>query len=275
MESIKELRERLQKEKVAPQGWRRPLGYYALQRFPSIYITRFLLPTRVTPNQITMAGFLLGLIGCWFVLQWPWHLKLIGIGLLYLNVLFDKVDGELARYKKIYSLKGIYLDYLNHLLIPPLFFLALTIGIVPFSLIDPAILLSAGVLAAFSMMVLRVQAHLPEIIFIKKYLPHTELFSLPLHENSLAAIKKARPVFARALWLLHHLQEHFLHILFFAVVFACERLFLRDFLFHPIATNFILFFAAILFFFVIENTTKGWFTIEAAVTSRRFPTNVG
>jgi phosphatidylglycerophosphate synthase len=268
MESIKELRDMLQKGKVAPEGWRRPLGYYALQRFPSIYITRLLLPMRITPNQITVTGFLLGLVGCWFVLQWAWHLKLIGIGLLYLNVLFDKVDGELARYKKIYSLKGIYLDYTNHLLIPALFFLALTIGLLPFSLINPDLFLGGGVLAAFSMMVLRAQASLPEVIFIKKYLPRAELFSASLHENSFAAIKRTRPALARASWLLHHAQEHFLHLLFFAIIFAGERFLLRDFLFHPAATNGVLFFAAVLFFFVVENAVKGWITIDTTIKHR-------
>lgn len=270
MESIKELREMLQKEKVAPEGWQRPLGYYALQRFPSIYITRLFLATPIKPNHVTVFGFFIGLVGCAFVLQWTWYLKLIGIGFLYVNVLLDKIDGELARYKKIYSLKGIYLDYTNHLLIPPLFFLALAIGISPFSLINPQILLGAGILAAFSMMILRVQASLPEIIFIKKYLPHAERFLLlSSYESSLTAIKKARPTFARASWLLHHAQEHFLHLLFFFIVLAGERFFLRDFLFHPVATNGILLFALILFFFVIENAVKGWLTIETSVTQQK------
>ena len=256
----------LQKEKVAPEGWRRPLGYYTLQRFPSIYITRLLLATPIKPNHITILGFFIGLAGCAFLLQWTWYLKFIGIGLLYLNVLFDKVDGELARYKKIYSLKGVYLDYLNHLLFPSFFLLALSIGIAPFSLVNPDFLLGAGVLAAFSMMVLRVQASLPEIIFVKKYLPHAELFLLSSKESSLAAIKKARPTLARASWLLHHGQEHFLHLLFSAIILIGERLFLKDFLFHPIATNGILLLAAILFFFAIENIIKGWMSIEFRVT---------
>lgn len=268
MESIRELREMLQKEKVTPEGWRRPLGYYTLQRFPSIYITRLLLATSIKPNHVTMLGFIIGLIGCAFVLQWAWYLKLTGIGLLYLNILFDKVDGELARYKKIYSLKGIYLDYLNHLLLPPLFFLALTIGIVPFSLINPALFLAAGILAAFSMMVLRLQASLPEIIFIKKYLPHAGLFPLlSLHKSSLAAIKKAHPAFARASWLLHHAQEHFLHLWAFAFLLVIERYFFLDFIFHPIASWFLLFLGVALPLMVLENIIKGWFAIESRVAT--------
>lgn len=256
----------LQKEKVAPKGWRRPLGYYALQRFPSIYITRLLLATRIMPNHITIAGFLLGLAGCWFVLQWLWYLKLVGIGFLYLNVLLDKVDGEIARYKKIYSLKGIYLDYTNHLLIPPLFFLALTIGISPFSLISPDILLGAGILAAFSMMFLRVHASLPEIIFIKKYLPNHGRLILPdAATDTIVTVKKQYPVRAHILWLFHHIQEHFLHLWAFAFFLAIERYFFLDFIFHPLASWLLLFLGLALPLMVLENGIKGLIAIESRI----------
>lgn len=266
MESIRELREMLQKEKVAPEGWRRPLGYYALQRFPSIYITRLLLPTRVTPNQITIIGFIIGLIGCLFVLQWTWHLKLIGLSLLYLNVLLDKVDGEIARYKKIYSLKGIYLDYTNHLIIPPLFILALTFGLLPFSLIHPTVLLISGIAAAFAMILLRVQQNLAEIIFIKKYLPHHNHFILPVGANDdIIATKKQYPVSAYTLWLFHHIQEHFLHLLAFAFLLFVERYALLDFLFHPFISWLLLFLGITVPLMVIENIIKGWITIESRI----------
>lgn len=255
----------LQKEKVAPEGWRRPLGYYALQRFPSIYITRLLLATSITPNQITALGFIIGLIGCGFVLQWAWHLKLIGIGLLYLNVLLDKVDGELARYKKIYSLKGIYLDYTNHLVVPPLFLLALTFGILPFSLIEPALLLIAGIAAAFALILLRVQQNLAEIIFIKKYVPHRDILSLAQPSNHIALLKKERPMAGHVLWLFHHIQEHFMHLWAFALLLVVERYFFLDFIFHPLISWSLLFLGIALSLIVIENIIKGWVTIESRI----------
>jgi phosphatidylglycerophosphate synthase len=267
MESIQELREMLQKEKVAPQGWRRPLGYYALQRFPSIYITRFLLPTPLTPNQITVIGFFIGLIGCVFVLQWAWHLKLIGIGLLYLNVLFDKVDGELARYKKIYSLKGIYLDYVNHFLIPPLFLLALTFGLLPFSLIHPTVLLLAGIAAACAMILLRIQQNLAEILYVKKYVPNRDRLSLPetLQDSAAFAIKQQHPVAAMLLWLFHHVQEHFLHLFCFTLALVIERYMRADFIFHPLMSWLLLVLGIALPLMVVENIIKGWVGIESRI----------
>lgn len=268
MESIRELREMLQKEKVAPKEWRRPLGYYALQRFPSIYITRLLLTTPIKPNHVTIIGFFIGLVGCAFVLQWAWYLKLIGIGLLYLNILLDKIDGELARYKKIYSLKGIYLDYTNHLIIPPLFLLALTFGLLPFSLIHPTVLLISGIAAAFAMILLRVQQNLAEIIFIKKYMPNHDRFILPIGANdSVIATKKQYPVSARIIWFSHHIQEHFLHLWMFALFLAVERYFFLDFIFHPIASWLLLFLGIVLPLMVIENVIKGWATIESRISN--------
>lgn len=266
MESTKELREMLQKEKVAPQGWRRPLGYYALQRFPSIYITRLLLPTRITPNHITVIGFLVGLAGCFFVLQWAWHFKLIGIGFLYLNVLLDKVDGEIARYKKIYSLKGIYLDYTNHFLIPPLFLLTLTFGLLPFSFIHPTMLLLAGIAAAFTMMFLRIQQNMAEILYIKKYLPNRDRLALPETPHDTIAATKTRYSFAAPfLWFFHHIQEHFLHLWIFALLLLAERYLLLDFVFHPLASWFLLLLGIALPLMVIENIVKGWMSIEGRV----------
>lgn len=258
----------LQKEKVAPQGWRRPLGYYALQRFPSIYITRLLLATPIKPNHLTIIGFFVGLAGCAFVLQWAWHLKLIGIGLLYLNVLLDKVDGELARYKKIYSLKGIYLDYTNHLLIPPLFLLALTIGLLPFSLIHPIALLISGVAAAFSMILLRVQQNLAEIIFIKKYLPNRDrLMLLAEIHNDITTAKKQHHASAYTLWLFHHVQEHFLHLWALVLLLLVERHVLLDFIFHPFISWFLLFLGIALPLMAIENIIKGYITIESRIAA--------
>lgn len=255
----------LQKEKVAPHGWRRPLGYYALQRFPSIYMTRLLLPTHITPNQITVVGFFIGLAGCAFVLQWAWHLKLIGIGLLYLNVLLDKVDGEIARYKKIYSLRGIYLDYTNHLIMPPLFLLAFTFGLLPFSPIEPTILLIAGIAAGFAMMLLRVQQNIAEIIFIKKYIPHRDIFSFAHLNDHIGQLKKERPRAGHVLWLFHHVQEHALQLWAFALFIVLERYFLLDFIFHPLLSWALLLLGSILPLIVIENVAKGWIAIEGRI----------
>ena len=267
MESIRELREMLQKEKVAPEGWRRPLGYYALQRFPSIYITRLLLATSIKPNHVTVSGFILGLIGCAFVLQWAWHLKLIGIGFLYLNVILDKVDGELARYKKIYSLKGIYLDYINHFLIPPLFLLAFTFGLLPFSLIHPTILLLAGIAAAFAVVLLRIQQNLAEILYIKKYLPNHDRLTLPeiSPRAQILSIKQHYPISTCFLWLFHHAQEHFLHLLVFALLLFIEHYVLLDAIFHPLASWLLVLLGIILPLVVIENIIKGWVTIESRI----------
>ena len=266
METVKELRTMLQQEKVAPRGWSRPLGYYAFQRFPSIYITRLLLPTRITPNQITLLGFIIGLLGCIFIFQFAWHYKLIGVGLLYLNVLLDKVDGEIARYKKIYSLRGIYLDYTNHLVIPPLTILSTTFGIAPISLFYPIILIIFGIAAALAMIMLRVQQNLAEIIFVKKYLHQREIFSLQeTASGSIAEVRQKYPLLGTAAWLFHHIQEHFIQLIILALTIIGERVFLLDFVFHPLVSWFIVILGILLSAIVLENVLKGWISINSRV----------
>lgn len=264
METIKELRAMLQQEKIAPKGWSRPLGYYALQRWPSIYLTRLLLPLGITPNQVTLLGFVIGLLGCVFIFQFAWYYKLIGIGLLYLNILLDKVDGEIARYKKIYSLKGIYLDYTNHLIIPPLAILSLTFGMAPISPFYPIILIIFGVIAAFAMIMLRIQQSLAEIIFVKKYLHQREIFSLPETVfNTVAKAKQEHPLLGATAWLFHHIQEHFIHLIIFALMIAMERIFILDFVFHPLVSWFIIALGILLPLLIFENMLKGWFSINS------------
>ena len=115
MESTKELRELLQSEKVKPVGWERPWGYVLLQRGPSIYLTRLALRYNLLPNHITLAGIAAGLSGSLLVFYGNKFGMAAGVFLLYVNILADKVDGEVARYRihkgsgGVYH-RGVYLD---------------------------------------------------------------------------------------------------------------------------------------------------------------------
>ena len=111
MKPIAQLRDILQREKL--EGRERPWGYRLFQRGPSIYITWLLLRTPITPNAVTLLSILSGVGGAYLLLYPNWKVKLAALFLFYLNLLLDRVDGEIARYKKQFSLKGIYLDELN------------------------------------------------------------------------------------------------------------------------------------------------------------------
>src|SRR5919108_1859862 len=80
----------------------------------SPYVTRALLPTRVTPNAVTWAMIAVGIAAAG-VLTLPGVLAAAGAALLIqAQILLDCTDGELARWRKQFSPAGIYLDRFAH-----------------------------------------------------------------------------------------------------------------------------------------------------------------
>lgn len=79
----------------------------------SIHITKFLVNTPITPNQITIIGIILFLIGTLFLGIGRTYLSFLGILLMELAYLCCLVDGEIARYKKMTSWLGIYYERLG------------------------------------------------------------------------------------------------------------------------------------------------------------------
>jgi len=88
--------------------------WYALSRRISIYITWILLHTPVRPNQVTIATLVFALLGaCLLAAPSPW-VAVWGAIALVAHHLLDKVDGDIARFRRIFSLAGVYLDDLGH-----------------------------------------------------------------------------------------------------------------------------------------------------------------
>jgi phosphatidylglycerophosphate synthase len=82
----------------------------------SPYLTRLLLRTRLTPNQVTGAMIVVGVLAA-AVLTLPGVLPAVAVVLLIqLQILLDCSDGELARWREQYSPAGIYLDRFGHYL---------------------------------------------------------------------------------------------------------------------------------------------------------------
>lgn len=73
-------------------------------------ITRLLVGTAVTPNQVSYVVGLIGLIGCWFTAQASQHALILGAGLVLASGILDGVDGELARLRLTSSAYGAWLD---------------------------------------------------------------------------------------------------------------------------------------------------------------------
>jgi len=112
--SISELRAKTQPESVTgrvnSEHWTADLY---LRRI-SPYLTRLLLPTGITPNGVTYLMILTGIsISLAFSLPGAVGV-LLALFLSQLQMLFDCVDGEIARWREKFSPAGIFLDKVGH-----------------------------------------------------------------------------------------------------------------------------------------------------------------
>ncbi len=261
MESIKELREQLQKEKL--EGRERPWGYRFFQRGPSIYFTWLFAKTSITPNTLTLLSIFSGLGGAYFLINHMWHMKLLAFFLFYLNLLLDRIDGEMARYKKIFSLKGIYLDELNHYIIPPLFFLSLAWGLKDATIYHESLILLAGMWAGFSSFLLRLTHNLPYGIFLKKYIKHRDVLAQPANSSTMASLRQEYSPLYALLCIAHQFQDFFLTILLFALALGTEQYIASNAFLFPYLSLLLFCYAVYLPLIVVENIIKGVLTIES------------
>ena len=76
----------------------------------SLRVDRYLVNTRVTPNQLTYLMTVFGVLAAPALLVPGIAGAVLGVVMVQLYLLLDCVDGEIARWKKQYSLNGVYLD---------------------------------------------------------------------------------------------------------------------------------------------------------------------
>lgn len=98
-------------------------------RLVSIYFTWALLHTPITANQATLLDLLFGVVGCAFLFAGGDAHALVGGMFLLLFVIFDDVDGEIARYRQSCSKASYYLEGLCHPIMHPLKFSSLGYGL--------------------------------------------------------------------------------------------------------------------------------------------------
>lgn len=94
------------------------IAYARLVRKLSIRITWVLLHTRVSANQVTVLGILIGLCGAALLTQNSVWAFVGGVAGLQLSFVIDFSDGEVARYRGGSDAGGAYLDWIGHYYIP-------------------------------------------------------------------------------------------------------------------------------------------------------------
>ncbi len=265
METIRQLRDTLQKNQ---------LGHPILQRVLSIYITRLILPTRITANQVTIMMILVGVLSAvplFFGYVWT------GIALSYLCVLLDASDGEVARYRKTYSLKGIYLDLVNHLGVLPWFFLALGYAAsqTQTGWMQTAVML-AGTIGALSFILRRANGDIHREIYVHHYTAHKERFPLPRlgHNatefgeapvrtsfNPVALIKKA----------VYYSEYHAVMLVEIVLALIAEMVFFPGVSSHPVLSWLLIAYATVSCLYLIKEVIVGYRDMDrrvAAVAAR-------
>ncbi len=97
-----------------------------LDRHISIYITKRLLRSPVTANQVTAVNMLVGLLGAALLGFGPVWFAFLGAVILRFGwAVLDCVDGEIARYRGTTGVRGQYLDRFANFLVEPYIFVAL------------------------------------------------------------------------------------------------------------------------------------------------------
>ena len=81
-----------------------------VSRFFSIYLTRLVLPTRGTPNQVSFTMIVTGVASSFFFLSPHRAIFLLGAFLLQLWYIIDCMDGEVARYRQYQNTQTVITD---------------------------------------------------------------------------------------------------------------------------------------------------------------------
>ena len=79
-------------------------------RYLSLFFTKYLCRTPVTPNMITLLLVVIAALGGLLILNDKWYLYYIGLIMQVLALVFDCVDGEIARIKFAFSKNGDWID---------------------------------------------------------------------------------------------------------------------------------------------------------------------
>lgn len=112
--SIAELKAKTQPESITGRRNSEHWSADLYLRRISPYLTRLLIPTAITPNGVTYLMILTGISISLSLLIPGWIAFLIAIILSQLQMLWDCVDGELARWRERFSPAGVFLDKVGH-----------------------------------------------------------------------------------------------------------------------------------------------------------------
>jgi phosphatidylglycerophosphate synthase len=151
--------------------------WYVLQRRASIYLTWLLLHTPLSPTHVTQISVGLAVLSGVLLAMPPAGIAIAGALGLAAHHLFDKVDGDMARFRRTYSIVGVYLDELGHAVAFAAVFLGLGLHLAwrtPAGDAQVAVLLAAA-LGALAMVLGRQHKSIGFLLYAQYVLAQPEL----------------------------------------------------------------------------------------------------
>jgi phosphatidylglycerophosphate synthase len=133
------------------------LYVFYVMRALSLRMTPLFLKFKVSANQVSGIGIVVGIVGALFIAIGNYWVVIVGLILMQLWLLLDCVDGNIARFRHKFTSLGAFLEDLASGLFPPLLFSSVGVaaskmpGYVPFSVHIPAsVFMVLGILSSLT-----------------------------------------------------------------------------------------------------------------------------
>lgn len=134
-------------------------------------VTRILVKTKITPNQITTIGIFVSIIAGFFLALGEWKYLIVGAILTQAVLISDMLDGKVARYKKLGTVFGEWYDGIANKIFKYTLFLGATIG--AYKISNDPLMLIVGLIATFNMTMISFILYLKPLFEFSR--GHTEL----------------------------------------------------------------------------------------------------
>lgn len=148
---------------------------YYFARKIAFLITPIFLKTKISANQVSILAIIIGIIAAILITIGDFWVILFGASLMQLWLVFDKVDGILARYRKKVTPFGKFLDELDGAVIAALFFSSIgaaaskSPGFLPFFLqLPPYLYIILGISTSFFVIFRHLIFRHFEAVFLKE-----------------------------------------------------------------------------------------------------------
>lgn len=191
--------------------------WHASLRFISRYITWILVKTSITANFITITGTIIGLLGLFLIAIGNNFFIIMGFILLFIFFISDEIDGEVARYKKQTSLKGIYYDEISHLFFQGWYFISF--GYFVYRVNTEILCIFLGIVASFFLSGIRIISKMSVIVSSHSGVENI----LQKDDNSDIQIQKSNKKFLRFIkFLILNFATAFSNTIIITTVFLIE-----------------------------------------------------